>query len=84
MKTKIAGRIGNNGRKDVKVRVPLKYLSHFWTTLKIALIKCQINLILTWSARCFIIDDLIANQEPTFTKIYTKLYVAVVTVSTLL
>ena len=29
-KTKIAGRIGNDGRKNVKIRVPLKYLSNFW------------------------------------------------------
>ena len=28
-KTKIAGRIGNNGRKDVKIRVPLKNFSNF-------------------------------------------------------
>ena len=28
-KTKIAGRIGDNGTKDVKMMVPLKYLSKF-------------------------------------------------------
>ena len=28
-KTKIAGKIGNDGRKNVKIRVPLKYLSNF-------------------------------------------------------
>ena len=28
-KTKIAGRVGNNGRKHVKIRVSLKYLSNF-------------------------------------------------------
>ena len=43
------------------------------------LIKHEINLILNWSARYFIIDDSIANQEPTFTKTDTKLYVPVVT-----
>ena len=32
-KTKIASRIGNNGRKDVKIMVPLKYLSE--------LLKCH-------------------------------------------
>ena len=46
------------------------------------LINCEINLILTWSARCFIIDDRIAVQEPTFTISDTKLYVHVVTLST--
>ena len=46
------------------------------------LIICEINLILTWSAPCFIIDTPIANQVPTFTITDTKLYVPVVTLST--
>ena len=46
------------------------------------LINCEINLVLTWSAKCFIIDDPIAGQEPTFTITDTKLYVPVVTLST--
>ena len=46
------------------------------------LINCEINLILTWSDRCFIIDNPIANQEPTFTITDTKLYVPTVTLST--
>ena len=46
------------------------------------LINCEINLILTWSNRCFIIDNPIAGQEPTFTISDTKLYVPVVTLST--
>ena len=48
-KTKIASRIGNDGTKNVKIRVPLKYLSNFWRTLEMPLIYCEINLILTWS-----------------------------------
>ena len=81
-KTKIAVRIGDDGTKNAKVRVPLKYLSNFWRTLEMPLINCGINLILTWSNRCFIIDNLIASQEPTFTITDTKLYVPVVTLST--
>ena len=73
-KIKIADRIGNNGTKNVKTRVPLKYLSNFWRTLKMSLINCEINLILTWAARCFIIRNPIAGQEPTFTITDTKLY----------
>ena len=45
------------------------------------LINCEINLILTWSAPCFIIDAPIANQVPTFTITDAKLYVPVVTLS---
>ena len=34
--------------KDVKISVPLKYLSSFWRSLKMPLINCEINLILNW------------------------------------
>ena len=39
------------------------------------LINCEINLILTWSARCFIIDAPVGGQDPTFkiTEDYAKL-----------
>ena len=81
-KTKLVGRIGKNGTKHVKIRVPLKYLSNFGRTLEMALINCEITFILTWSNRCFIIDKPISGEEPTFTTTDTKLYVPVVTLST--
>ena len=43
-KTKIKGRTGNDGAKNAKGRVPLKYLSSFWRTLEVPLINCEINL----------------------------------------
>ena len=46
-----------------------------------ALINCEINLILTWSANCFIIDSPVANQVPTFPITDTKLYVPAITLS---
>ena len=46
------------------------------------LINCEINLILTRSNRCFIINNPIAGHEPTSTITDTKLYVSVVTLST--
>ena len=61
------GRTGNDGTENVKIRVPLKYLSNFWRTPEMPLINCEINLILTWSNRCFITNNPIDNQEPTFT-----------------
>ena len=81
-KIKITGRKGNGGTKNVNIRVPLKYLSDLWRTLEITLINCEINLILTWSDRCFIIDNPIDDQVPTFTITDTKLYIPVVTLST--
>ena len=46
-KAKITGQTGNGGTKNVKIMVPLKYLSHFWKTLEMPLINCEVNLILT-------------------------------------
>ena len=37
--------------------------------------NCEINLFLTWSARCFIIDNPTDGQEPTFIITDRKLYV---------
>ena len=71
-KTKISGRTG----------MVLKGLSNFWRILEMPLSNCEINLILTWSNRCFIIDNPVDNQEPTFTITDTKIYVLVVSLST--
>ena len=59
--------------------VPLKYLSNFWRTLEMPLIKCEINLTLTWSSTCVITNS---NGVGTFAITNTKLYVPVVTLST--
>ena len=61
--------------------VPLKYLSNFWRTLEMSLIKCEIELILDWSSNCVIISTNNANQVPTFTITEANLYVPVVTLS---
>ena len=46
-KTEISGRTGNDGTKNVKVRVLLKYLSNFWRTLEMPLINRDVNFFLT-------------------------------------
>ena len=61
---------------------PLKYLSSFWRTLEMPLINCEVELILTWSANCVIIDTNVAEQVPTFTIPETNIYVLAVTLST--
>ena len=78
----MAGRIGEEGKKNVKIRLPLNYLGNFWRILEILFIKCEINLVLTWPVRCFIIDNPILAQKPTFTITDTKIYVPFVTLST--
>ena len=54
-KTKIISQTDNNGIINVEIMVPLKYLSNFWRTLKMSLINCEVELILTRSADCVII-----------------------------
>ena len=49
-KVKMNGQTGDNGTKNVEIMVPLQYLSSFWRTLEMSLIKCEISLMLTWSA----------------------------------
>ena len=61
-KTKIAGQTYNNGRIDVEIMVPLKYLSNFSITLEIALINYEVELILNRSANCVIISTNVANK----------------------
>ena len=53
----------DGNRKDVEIAVPLKYLSNFWRTFEISLINCEINLILTWSANCIIIDSTVLEHS---------------------
>ena len=62
--------------------VPLKYLSNFWRTFKIALINREINLMLTWSEKLCLVAAAVANQVRTFTITDTKLFGPVVTLST--
>ena len=83
-------------KNDVKIIVPLKYLSNFWRNLNIPLINCEVELISTWFENCVLIDKLrrdadynadlvvckIDNPENAiFQKTDTKLYAPVVSLS---
>ena len=70
----------NSKKDDVKLAVPLKYLSNFWRSLDMPLITCKAELSLTWYTNCVII---IGNgTAATFAIPDTKLYVPVVTLKT--
>ena len=77
-KQKITGQRGNDGTKDVEIMVALKHLNKVYRTLEMPLINCEINLILTCSANCFVVANHVKNQVPTFTITDPKLYVLVV------
>ena len=81
-KVKIIGQTDNNGRINVEIMFPLKYLINFWRALEMSLINCEVNLIFTLYANCVILYTNVANQIPTFTITETNLFVPVVTLST--
>ena len=81
-KQKITRQTVNGDTKDVKIMVPLKYLSNFWRTLEMPLINCEISLQLKWSKNCILVAGTVANKNPSFEINDTKLYVPVVTLST--
>ena len=72
--------------KNVKIVVPLKYLSNFFRSLEMPLINSKIHLELNWNNNCIMYgDDNNArgdNREATFQITSTKLYVPFVTLST--
>ena len=52
---KIPSQTGNNGTNNVTIVVLLKHLRKLWRTLGMPLTNCEISLMLTWSANCYII-----------------------------
>ena len=61
--------------KDVKIAVPLKYLSNFWRTLEMLFINYEISLVLTWFKNCVIPSG---NEKTNFATTDTKLYVPII------
>ena len=69
---------GAVARRNVKVVVPLKYLSNFFRSLEMPLINCKIKLNLTWKKECVLSTD---AGDAIFIINDTKIYVPVVTLS---
>ena len=93
-KTNIVGktRENNDSLMNVKLVIPLKYLSNFWRSLNIPLINCEVELILTWSKNCVLADmtvrdakggnpAIVAPSSAIFKTTDTKLYVPVLSLS---
>ena len=79
--------VANNvARRNVKVVVPLKYLSNFFRSLEMPLINYKIKLNLTWKKECVLSTDAAAAAaNPLNNAVFiindTRLYVPVVTLS---
>ena len=69
----------NRKKENVKIAVPLKYLSNFWRSLEMPLINCKIKFSLGWYEKRILSND--ANAG-TFTITDAKLYVPIVTLRT--
>ena len=76
--TEVAGDAAGVRRLNVKIVVPLKYLSNFFRSLEMPLINRKIKLNLTWKKECVLSTG---AGEAAFIINDTKLYVPVVTLS---
>ena len=64
--------------KNVKIAVPLKYLSNFWRLVEMPLINCKMYLELNWTKDCVMSNI----ADTTFKTTSMELYVPIVTLST--
>ena len=81
-KSKLISGTDDNNVNNVKLVVPLKYVSNFFRSLEMPLVDCKIDLELTWHKDCMISSaNAAANQVVSFMITDTKLYVPIVTLS---
>ena len=74
-KSNIIGDTKNNRTKnEVKIAIPLKYLSNFWRSLEMSLINCKVELSLNWIENCVLTTSANANKA-IFNITDAKLYV---------
>ena len=76
--TEVVGNAAGVRRLNVKIVVPLRYLSNFFRSLEMLLINCKIKLNITWKKE-FVLST--GDGEAVFIINHTKLYVPVVTLS---
>ena len=58
----IANTEANGIKNEVKIAVPLKYLSNFWRSLEMPLIKYKVELSLKWNENCVVTAAANANK----------------------
>ena len=46
--------VNKNGKQEVELAIPLKYLGNFWRALNIPLLSCEVSLELKWDKNCVI------------------------------
>ena len=86
--------VNKNGKKEIEIAIPLKYLGNFWRALNISLISCEVSLELKWNKNCVITSleekqvdagpPVVRDNSPTGATLAIndcKLYISVVTLS---
>ena len=86
--------INKNGKQEIELAIPLKYLGNFWRALNIPLISCEVSLELKWNKNCVITSleerqvdagpPVVRDDSPTGATLALndcKLYIPVVTLS---
>ena len=86
--------VNKNGKQEIELAIPLKYLGNFWRALNIPLISCEVSLELIWNKNCVITSleerqvdagpPVVRDDSPTGATLainYCKLYIPVVTLS---
>ena len=82
-KSKLIKGTADNNVNNVKLVVPLKYVSNFLRSLELPLVNCKIDFELTWHKDCMNSSvNAAAGQVVSFMITNTKLYIPVVTLST--
>ena len=82
-KPKLINGTDDNNVNNVKLVVPLKYISNILRSLELPLVNCKIDLELTWHKDCMISSaDAAAEQVVSFMITNIKLYVPIITLST--
>ena len=86
--------VNKNGKQEIELAIPLKYLGNFWRALNIPLISCEVSLELKWNENCVITSleerqvdagpPVVRDNSPTGATVAIndcKLYIPVVTLS---
>ena len=69
----------NRKKENVKIVVPLKYLSNFWRSLEMPLINCKVEFSLEWYEECMLFTS---GTATTFEITDATFYVPIVTLKT--
>ena len=86
--------VNKNGKQEIELAIPLKYLGNFWRALNIPLISCEVFSELKWNKNCVITSleerqvdarpPVVRDNSPTGATLAIndcKLYIPVVTLS---